>query len=257
MMQEGHISTPPSAQTLFKVLGGATLLAAALLLVVVLPAEYGIDPLGTGKALGLTGLSAAAESAPASTVVAPQPSAASDASIVPILKPGEEQSRWGASAVVKGAYLAQPRRFGLDSREISLAPGEGMEIKYHLPKGAGLTYSWMTTGGPVLFDFHGEPEDTPAGKSHDDYFESYQRDDQRGADQAHGTFIAPSTGIHGWYWQNKGTQPIQLKLVSAGFYDWIFQSRDEVKSRLEPIDADSIASHPGVPDVKVPRDDFQ
>ena len=35
----------------------AALLAAVLLVVAVLPAEYGWDPLGTGAALGLLGLS--------------------------------------------------------------------------------------------------------------------------------------------------------------------------------------------------------
>src|SRR6185503_18083296 len=35
----------------------AAIVAAIILVVAVLPAEYGIDPLGTGKALGLTALS--------------------------------------------------------------------------------------------------------------------------------------------------------------------------------------------------------
>jgi hypothetical protein len=43
----------PSAKTLAKASAAALLTAAAILVTVVLPAEYGIDLLGAGKALGI------------------------------------------------------------------------------------------------------------------------------------------------------------------------------------------------------------
>ena len=117
--------------------------------------------------------------------------------------------------------------------ELTLAPGEGMEIKYHMPKGGGLIYSWTATG-TVLFDFHGEPDQKPAG-SGEDYYESYNNDTV-GKDQTHGTFIAPSTGIHGWFWDNESGSPVTVNLVSAGFYDYIMQNVNDVKTRLEAKD---------------------
>src|SRR5437870_1366426 len=52
---------PPSKKAIAKATILALLIAAVLLITVVLPAEYGIDPLGTGKALRLTDLSKAAQ----------------------------------------------------------------------------------------------------------------------------------------------------------------------------------------------------
>ena len=50
-------SVHPSKQKLAKATIVAALVAIVILFVAVLPAEYGIDPLGTGAALGLTSLS--------------------------------------------------------------------------------------------------------------------------------------------------------------------------------------------------------
>src|SRR6202050_469675 len=49
----------PSKGTLAKATGIALLVALILLFTTVLPAEYGFDPLRTGAALGLTGISQA------------------------------------------------------------------------------------------------------------------------------------------------------------------------------------------------------
>ncbi len=49
----------PSKGALAKATGIALLVALILLFTAVLPAEYGYDPLKTGKALGLTGISQA------------------------------------------------------------------------------------------------------------------------------------------------------------------------------------------------------
>jgi len=214
----------------------AALVAAVLLVVAVLPAEYGIDPIGTGKALGLTDLAnASAKPAPPSEptpdTANPKPvsAPAEETTINPVLKP----SPHGEAPTVTGTFIEQRSRYKIDSREIKLAPGEGMEIKYHMQKGAGLIYSW-TSNDKVLFEFHGEPDQKPVG-SIEDYYESY-KNDTVGNDHSHGTFIAPSTGIHGWFWENQSLQPVTIKLVSAGFYDYIMQNLNDVKTRLQPVD---------------------
>ena len=133
-----------------------------------------------------------------------------------------------------GVFLAQAKRYKIDSREYKLEPGEGMEIKHNMKKGAGLIYSWMADK-IVLYEFHGVPNVKPEGQGVD-YFESYELNDKVGKDQSNGTFIAPSTGIHGWFWQNPTTEPVTLKLVSAGFYDWIQESRHDKQRAIDPID---------------------
>ena len=93
--------------------GFALLVAGALLLTVVLPAEYGLDPFGTGEKLGLTAL-AEAEEAATPTLISSGP-----------------------------AKTVNPRSglYKVDSRQFELAPAEGMEFKYHIEKDGGLLYS--------------------------------------------------------------------------------------------------------------------
>lgn len=54
-----------TAKSLVRGTVAAALLAGAALVTIILPAEYGIDPLGTGKALGLTQIAAATDKGPA------------------------------------------------------------------------------------------------------------------------------------------------------------------------------------------------
>ena len=50
-----------STKTLLKASFGALVLAIVILVLAVLPAEYGIDPTGVGKSLGLTALAPSEE----------------------------------------------------------------------------------------------------------------------------------------------------------------------------------------------------
>lgn len=247
-MESDQISRPrASRRTLFVVLFGGAATAAVLLTCIVLPAEYGIDPLGTGKALGLTGLAQASARSEMKQAAGPA-TTISEATIAPVLQPDKVDSRWGESASVTGAFIAQAKPFQFDSREITLGPGEGMEIKYHMQKAAGLVYSW-TASAPVLYDFHGQPDVPPAEAATDDeYFESYDRADVSGKSEFNGTLVAPSTGIEGWFWENASADTVKIRLVAAGFFDWVFENRDEQKTRLKPMDPYSLASHPKVPD---------
>jgi hypothetical protein len=168
----------------------ATLIALAVALLIlfaaVLPAEYGIDPLRTGKALGLLGISKATDTATAGR----------------------------ATPVQTGIYTPQPGIYKVDSEDLALSPGEGVEIKYHMQKGAAMVYGWKATGN-IQFEFHGEPDQKPRP----DYFESYQLDNKIGQDHSYGSFTAPTTGIHGWFFENKGKKEVQIHLTTAGFYD--------------------------------------
>ena len=58
-MDPTQITHAPSKSALAKATGIALLVALILLFTAVLPAEYGYDPLKTGNALGLTGISQA------------------------------------------------------------------------------------------------------------------------------------------------------------------------------------------------------
>jgi hypothetical protein len=219
----------PSIGKLLLATVGAIALAAVVLVVAVLPAEYGIDPLGTGKALGLESLALAESPTPTPAAPAAQ---GSEFTINPVWEPPAKPKD---APHVRNAFIAQPNRYKIDSREITLRPKEGMEIKYNMKKGAGLIYSW-TADAKVGFEFHGDPNVKPEGFAGTDYFESYELDLEKGKDQFHGTFVAPKSGIHGWFWENLTDKEVKLKLVSAGFYDFIQESRDEKQKAIDPKD---------------------
>ena len=187
--QQKADATPTySKQAIAKATGIALLVALVILFVAVLPAEYGIDPLKTGAILHLTDLAKTPEAKPV----------------------GKTVLQAGQVAV----YVPQPQIYKVDSEDLTLTPGDGVEIKYHLEKGAGMVYAWKASGN-VAFEFHGEPDQKP----NKDYYESYELDDKVGKDHAYGAFTAPSTGIHGWFWENKGKQSVDIHLTTAGFYD--------------------------------------
>jgi hypothetical protein len=173
-------------------LAKATLIALAvallLLFAAILPAEYGFDPLRTGQLLALTGI---AQSSEVQGRAAATPA------------PGQT-----------GVYALQPRIFKIDSEDFSLRPGEGVEMKYHMQQGAVFVYGWKADG-KLTYEFHGEPDQKP----NKDYFESYDLDDKVGKDSSYGSFTAPTTGIHGWFWKNNTDKEVSFHLNVAGFFD--------------------------------------
>ena len=179
------------------VAGGAAILVAGLLLVtVVLPAEYGVDPVGTGARLGLMELG-----------VIGQQVAALDAAAA--------TSATGQAAIIVG----QARPFTGETVDFVVGPHKGMEYKYRLEKGEALLYSWKATA-PVNYELHAEPDGAPRG-----YAQSYEKRDA--TDHAAGTLTAPFSGIHGWFWDNTSDQPVTVTLQSAGFYNLAHEFRAE------------------------------
>jgi hypothetical protein len=124
------------------------------------------------------------------------------------------------------AFVAQAAPFKQESIEIKLAPMEGMEYKYRLAKGAGLMFSWTGTAA-VHYELHSEPEAGPKG-----YAETFDKHDAR--EEAHGNYVAPFAGIHGWYWENRTDRDVTLKLTTAGHYteSLEFRRKQDVKRKL-------------------------
>lgn len=215
----------PSKKRILKATALAALVALIIFFTIVMPAELGKDPFHTGAALGLMNLSKSVDAPPTAAPAAIDAAPAA---------PTREAGAAGEAPIIKGTFVAQPDRYRIDSRELKLGPGEGLEIKYHMQKGAGMVYSW-SSNAKVFYEFHGEPDVKPAGAP-EDYFESYEKDDAVGKNQANGTFTSPSTGIQGWFWDNESSVPVTIKLFTAGFYDYILQNKDDVKTRLQPTE---------------------
>lgn len=186
-----HATTPQ----LLKATAVALMVAGAILATTVLPAEYGIDPTGIGGSLGLTMLSAE----PAEAAVAP--------TVLPVDSTAPLPS-------LENAVVQRPAPFHTEDLSLTLAPDQGAEIKTAMKAGERFEFSWTSVGGRVSFDMHGEkPNDG-------DNFSSYWKDrDQR---EAHGSFVAPFDGVHGWYWKNRGSAPVTVTVKVSGYFDKLY-----------------------------------
>ncbi len=56
---------------------------------------------------------------------------------------------------------------------------------------------------------------------------------QRPTTIAGATYSAPFSGIHGWFWENRGTGAVDIDLVTSGFYDHAIEFRDGDQSRRD------------------------
>jgi hypothetical protein len=207
-MTLANVNSMPSSRQLLAATGAAAVAAALLLVVAVLPAEYGIDPTGIGRRLGLLALARTASppsgSAP-STRAAAVDALRAQAVAVFGAQPGQS---FDASAAVRGA--AAPKT---EAMTVMVPPGDGVEVKALLAAGHTLVYHWSATGD-VSVDMHGE---RPGAK---DEFTSYLVDAARREDA--GSFTAPFAGAHGWYWLNKGRLPVNVTVSVTGFQSKLF-----------------------------------
>lgn len=198
-----HSQPLPSTGRLLKATAVAIAVAAVLLFTAILPAEYGIDPTGIGARLGLNVLAAPAAAAEKTPV--PASSSASPTAVDP-----STATAAGVAAVTK--RNATYRR---DTMSLTLAPGEGTEIKAHMKAGDAFVFHWNADAA-VAVDMHGERVD--AAK---DEYTSYWI--EREQEQASGTFTAPFDGSHGWYWKNRSSQPVTIQLDVSGFQQDLYR----------------------------------
>lgn len=190
----------------------AAVCAVALLATVVMPAEYGIDPTGAGRLLGLTEMGetktrlikeALADAAPASDATA-----ATAAALPPAASPAPR----AASAPAKEVDAAPTEKATAavkwrDEMTITLSPGEGSEVKMRMKEGERAVFAWSVQGGVVNFDAHGDGDGNSI---------SYKKGRSVPADT--GDLVAAFTGNHGWFWRNRGEEKVTLVLRTSGSY---------------------------------------
>ncbi|WP_070398448.1 transmembrane anchor protein [Hydrogenophaga sp. PML113] len=199
----------PSSRQLLRSTVIAAIVAAALLVAVVLPAEYGKDLTGMGRVLGLTEMGEiktalareAAADAAASARQREQPVASAPvASSQPV-------TASAAPPVVAQAPVPASVPGWRDELGFTLAPGQGIEIKLVMKEGEKARYAWKVEGGVVNYDTHGDG----SGRSI-----SYVKGRGLAADE--GELVAAFTGNHGWFWRNRGKEDVRLVLRTAGQY---------------------------------------
>lgn len=202
----------PSTRRLIRSTFIAVIAAGVLLVTIVMPAEYGIDPTGFGGVIGLKKMGeikvslseeAAADreqNAVEKPVNIPEPLA-----VVPQKPSAEVQV-----AAPKPVPAASPSPTLLNHQmQVTLAPNEGTEIKVDLSKGKKVQYKWWTDSGKANFDVHADSKILKID------YHNYSK----GSEQTKtGEIEAAFDGSHGWFWRNRTSKTITITLQTNGEY---------------------------------------
>jgi hypothetical protein len=175
-----------------------------LLLTIVLPAEYGVDPLGTGQLLGLNAINAE----PTRTI-----------EISDVIGGNEQLTEveipdFGDPVPLPNPAVHQDETIPSETRtlQIPIGPEQETEIKTVLGEGKVILYSWEVDRGDIYSDFHGHaPEFGP------EFFVRYEEHQEGSGND--GSLVAPFSGEHGWYWLNYNEFPVIVTLTVNGYFD--------------------------------------
>lgn len=223
----------PSAAQLVKSTIIAIAAAAAILVTVVLPAEYSIDPTGIGRVLQLTQMGEIKKQLTIEAEMDRQkdrqqqaPAASDRRSGLPgflaglLVSPaaahpgghdGDDDQNKVEPAAKPPVALAQSAPTGGKTDEVTftLKPNEGREYKMTMLRGGVVQFSWRVDGGKVNYDMHGSPKNG-------DKESSYKKASGVASDT--GTLTAAYDGSHGWFWRNRGSSDVTITLKTTGAY---------------------------------------
>ncbi|MEC9384875.1 hypothetical protein [Marinobacter sp. bablab_jr008] len=212
----------PSTAKLIRSTIIAAIVALVLLVTVVMPAEYALDPTGAGRLLGLTEMgeikeqlaeeAAADEAAQMVAVQSSIEQKTPEATEPQTDQAAEETASTSEVEAAPAKQEAAPEpEVGepqwQDEVRVVLTPGEGTEFKLTMEEGAVARFSWVSEGGPINFDTHGNG----SGQSI-----SYEKG--RGVPEDEGELEAAFTGDHGWFFRNRNDNDITLVLRTGGDY---------------------------------------
>jgi hypothetical protein len=179
----------------------AFLIGGFVFITAVLPAEYGKDPVGTGKLFGFSKLYIKEN---INQLNFKKIELKDVGSPINITKPLEANNP------------APEKQFGLkhDSITVKIPPKKGIEYKVKMLKYGSTKYEWYSQNREVVFlDFHGEVEEKNPPK--EVFYESYT---VAYSNNMGGTFTAPFKGKHGWYFKNLSDKEITIIIKLKGQY---------------------------------------
>lgn len=186
----------------------ALIIGAIVLFTAVLPAEYGIDPLGTGKLFGFKKLyqkEINTENKEVNAVLNFE-----KIEMEKIGSPANVPKPIEANNPAPKEQLAQRE----DIIEVTIPAKKGIEYKFKMLKYGSVKYEWSTDKGIVYIDFHGEvkQENPPENVFYESYTLAY-------SNNMAGTLTAPFEGKHGWYFRNETNEDIVVTLRLKGEYE--------------------------------------
>jgi hypothetical protein len=186
----------------------ALIIGTIVLLTAVLPAEYGIDPLGTGKLFGFSKLYQGNEQIENNEIYS-----SLNFKKIKMEKLGSPQS------IPKPIEADNPPpevqySEREDTIEVIVPAKKGIEYKFKSLKYGRTKYEWTTAKGIVYIDFHGEVKQENSSKNV--FYESYTL---AYSNNMAGTLTAPFEGKHGWYFRNETNEDIIIAIRLNGQYE--------------------------------------
>ena len=202
----------PSSKQLIKSTFLALVVALVLLITCILPAEYGVDPTGIGRSLGLTQMGEIKEQL--AEEAAQDEASQSQASTELVVEPRVQDEQSSSSASIASvntkqeAEIAATESVPSESYQVTLKPDEAAEVKLAMSKSSQVNYIWSVNQGHVNYDTHA---DNAKVKYH-----NYNKGKAVKKDE--GVMTAAFDGKHGWFWRNRSNQTVTVTLEVSGDY---------------------------------------
>ncbi len=204
----------PSNGQLLRSMAVALVTATVLLITVILPSEYAIDPTGVGRMLGLTQMGEIKEQLAEEAELDAQRSAivTTPTGTVPeMTEPKADAEPVATEAITAVAEIDQPASEWTDEVSLQLNPGEAAEIKLVMQSGAVVEFEWVAEPGHLNSALHG---DGTAG-------EAITYRNGRAEPGHSDSLTAAFDGSHGWFWRNRSDETVTMTLRVRGGYSEI------------------------------------
>jgi len=188
----------------------AIIIGGLVLVTAVLPAEYNIDPLGTGKLFGFSSLYVEDTGAEINTVTTAGTIKMNPLRIEKLGSPPQVPRPIEANN--PSPVTQFPMR--MDTIKVLVPARKGIEYKFKALKYASIKYDWSSSDNNIVYiDFHGEvrQDDPPKNVFYESYTLAYSQN-------MAGTFTAPFEGKHGWYFRNDTNEVIEITIRLKGQY---------------------------------------
>jgi len=182
---------PSSSQLLQSTIIALTI-AVVLLLCIVIPAEYGKDPTGVGKLLGLKEMGVIKMRLEKESLHEKQVH--------------NEHISLKAEIIESSKIIEENQ----DMLEFIIEPNEAIEIKLEMVEGSFAKYEWETKNGGLNYNLHGD------GYKGSQKSITYKKGRMTSSDI--GEIISEFDGYHGWFWRNRNNSAVTVTLKTMGDY---------------------------------------
>lgn len=183
----------PSSAQLLKSTIIAIIMIVILFVMVILPAEYGTDPTGVGKILGLKEMGDIKMS---------------------LLEESQNESLQESEPFSIDTDSVEAEKISdtinEDVVEITIEPGKAIEIKLEMKIGDIVQYEWRTIKGGLNYNLHGD------GYKGSKKSINYKKGRMVPSDS--GELKAEFDGYHGWFWRNREKFSVTVILQTSGDY---------------------------------------